>query len=362
MLRAWPQVAAGGTAPGGGREADRQAQRRLGSETHVVWDKFARYFDVEPRLVPHARPLRPLGRGGGPRRRREHHRRRRGPGDHLHRRVRPRSRRSTTRCPDQGPRTAGTSRSTSTAASGGFIAPFARTRARWDFRLPQVKSINVSGHKYGLVYPGVGWVVFRDRADLPEDLIFNVNYLGGDEATFKLNFSKGASQIVAQYYNFLRLGKEGYRRIMTNLRSTATYLADRLAASGRFALLSDQGALPLVAFRLAEPHPYTVYDIAERLRERGWIVPAYHLPADAEEVSLLRVVVREHFSRDMADLLLDDLQRVLDRLDRGALPPNRGRDPARRKSISSVDASCQLVQSLSLPTPALRSDGSRLHG
>src|SRR5208283_233841 len=133
-------------------------------------------------------------------------------------------------------------------------------------------------------------------------------------------FSKGASQVIAQYYNFLRLGREGYRRIMTNLRSTADYLAGRLAATGRFTLLGDRRSLPLVAFRLAEPRPYTVYDISERLRAHGWIVPAYHLPANAEEVALLRVVVREHFSRDMADMLLDDLTRVLERLDAVAAP------------------------------------------
>ena len=129
-----------------------------------------------------------------------------------------------------------------------------------------MKSINVSGHKYGLVYPGIGWVVWRDRADLPEDLIFHISYLGGDEATFNLNFSKGASQVIAQYYNFLRLGREGYRRIMTNLRSTADYLAGRLAATGRFTLLGDRCSLPSVASRLTEPRPYTVYDISERLR------------------------------------------------------------------------------------------------
>ena len=154
------------------------------------------------------------------------------------------------------------------AASGGFVAPFLEPDLNWDFRLPLVKSINVSGHKYGLVYPGIGWVVWRDRADLPEDLIFHVSYLGGDEATFNLNFSKGASQVIAQYYNFLRLGREGYRRIMTNLRSTADYLAGRLAATGRFTLLGDRRSLPLVASRLAEPRPYTVYDISERLRAR----------------------------------------------------------------------------------------------
>ncbi|MBV8558047.1 MAG: hypothetical protein JO116_21120, partial [Planctomycetaceae bacterium] len=172
---------------------------------------------------------------------------------------------------------------------------------------------------------GIGWVVWRDRADLPEDLIFHVSYLGGDEATFNLNFSKGASQVIAQYYNFLRLGREGYRRIMTNLRTTSDYLAGRLDATGRFTLLGDRRSLPLVAFRLAEPRHYTVYDIAERLRAHGWIVPAYHLPANAEEVALMRVVVRENFSRDMADMLMDDLTRVLDRLDAaaptGPVPP-----------------------------------------
>ncbi len=128
------------------------------------------------------------------------------------------------------------------AASGGFVAPFLEPDLNWDFRLPLVKSINVSGHKYGLVYPGIGWVAHRDRADLPEDLIFHVSYLGGDEATFNLNFSSGASQVIAQYYNFLRLGQEGYRRIMTNLRSTADYLAE---APGRDRPVHPAGRPPL---------------------------------------------------------------------------------------------------------------------
>jgi glutamate decarboxylase len=307
----------------------------MSSTVQVVWEKFARYFDVEPRFVPVTPDRTVLSAEEAARAVDENtiavvailgstYTGEFEPVEAIHDALTEVNDRHGWDIPLHVD-----------AASGGFSAPFLEPELKWDFRLPLVKSINVSGHKYGLVYPGVGWVLWRDRAELPEDLIFHVNYLGGDEATFNLNFSKGASQIVAQYYNFLRLGKEGYRRIMTNLRSTATYLADRLAASGRFALLSDQGALPLVAFRLAEPHPYTVYDIAERLREHGWIVPAYHLPADAEEVSLLRVVVREHFSRDMADLLLDDLQRVLDRLDRGALPPEP-RPGSRPKKIHKV--------------------------
>ncbi len=206
------------------------------------------------------------------------------------------------------------------AASGGFVAPFTRPELEWDFRLPTVHSINASGHKYGLVYPGVGWVVWRSEEDLPDELIFHVNYLGGDQPTFSLNFSKGSGQILAQYYNFLRLGTEGYTDIMQGLEATASYFAKAVESMDRFEILSRPGTLPLVCWRLAEgvgrgPRPYTVFDIAAHLRERGWIVPAYTLAPDAQDIAVLRVVVREGFSRDIAGMLADDLKRTVEHLE-----------------------------------------------
>jgi glutamate decarboxylase len=201
------------------------------------------------------------------------------------------------------------------AASGGFVAPFLHPELAWDFRLPLVRSINTSGHKYGLVYPGVGWVIWRDPAQLPEDLIFHVNYLGADQPTFNLNFSRGAGQILAQYYNFLRLGRAGYTSIMTGLAQTASALAAAVEETGHFEILSKADTLPLVCFRLVGERPYTVFDISARLRERGWIVPAYTLAPNATDVTVLRVVVREGLSRDMADLLVADLDRTVHELD-----------------------------------------------
>jgi glutamate decarboxylase len=198
------------------------------------------------------------------------------------------------------------------AASGGFVAPFTSPELKWDFRLPLVKSINVSGHKYGLVYPGVGWVIWRDESELPEELIFHVNYLGGDQPTFNLNFSRGANQIIAQYYNFLNLGREGYKRVMNSLQERTQVLTKRLEESGRFATLSKLGHLPVVAFTLRDNSRYTVFDISDKLRERGWIVPAYTLAPDAENISVLRVVVREDFTEDMSDMLINDIERAVE--------------------------------------------------
>ena len=198
------------------------------------------------------------------------------------------------------------------AASGGFVAPFLHPDLKWDFRLPLVKSINVSGHKYGLVYPGVGWVVWRDREELPGELVFHVNYLGGDMPTFTLNFSRPGNQIVGQYYNFLRLGREGYTRIMQSLRSTATKLSAAIASLGPFELLSDGSAIPVFAFRMKDGRNYSVFDISDKLRERGWQVPAYTMPENAQDVAVLRIVIREGFSADMAMMLLDDLRKAVD--------------------------------------------------
>ncbi len=214
------------------------------------------------------------------------------------------------------------------AASGGFVAPFLHPDLRWDFRLPLVKSINVSGHKYGLVYPGIGWVVWRSREDLPEDLVFHVNYLGGDMPTFTLNFSRPGNQVIGQYYNFLRLGRAGYTRIMEAMRDTAVHLAAELQKLGPFELLSRGDTIPVLAFALKDPSRYTVFDLSRKLREHGWQVPAYTMPPRADDVAVLRIVVREGFSRELADGLLDHLKAALDFFDeqppaapRPATPP-----------------------------------------
>jgi glutamate decarboxylase len=201
------------------------------------------------------------------------------------------------------------------AASGGMIAPFLDPGLRWDFQLPRVASINTSGHKYGLVMPGVGWAVWRDAAALPDDLVFHVNYLGGDMPTFALNFSRSGAQVVAQYYNFLRLGFDGYRRVQATCRDVATRLAREIAALGPFELLTDGGQVPVFAFRVRDDvTAFSVFDVSAALRERGWLVPAYTFPKDRTDLAVLRVVVRNGFSHDLADLLLADIRRVLPRL------------------------------------------------
>lgn len=200
------------------------------------------------------------------------------------------------------------------AASGGFVAPFLQPKLKWDFRLKRVVSINTSGHKYGLVYPGIGWIVWRDKAHLPEDLIFHVNYLGGDHPTFNLNFSRGAGQIIAQYYNFLRLGRSGYTEIMKSLSNTAKLLSKEIADLGDFEIVSKSDALPVVCFRTKGGTPYNVFDLSGALRSRGWIVPAYTLAPNAEDVSVLRIVVREGLSEDMAMMLIADMQRAIAQL------------------------------------------------
>jgi glutamate decarboxylase len=208
------------------------------------------------------------------------------------------------------------------AASGGFVAPFIQPDLEWDFRLARVQSINASGHKYGLVYPGIGWALWRDAAALPEDLVFRVNYLGGDMPTFALNFSRPGSQVVAQYYMFLRLGREGYRAVQQGCRDVAMRLSSAIAQLGPFELLTDGSDLPVFAFRLRpDVTNYTVFEVSRGLRERGWQVPAYTLPANLEDVAVLRIVVRNGLSPDLADILLDDLSRVVQELSRLSEPP-----------------------------------------
>jgi glutamate decarboxylase len=200
-------------------------------------------------------------------------------------------------------------------ASGAFIAPFIDPELEWDFRLPRVCSINTSGHKYGLVYPGVGWIVWRNAAALPDDLIFWVNYLGDNMPTFALNFSRPGSQVVAQYYNLIRLGFDGYRRVQGYARDVATSLSARIAELGPFELLTKGDELPVFAFRLKDDvDNFTVFDVSNALRERGWQLPAYTFPEKRTDLAALRVVVRQGFGHDMADLLVADIERQLPRL------------------------------------------------
>jgi glutamate decarboxylase len=206
-------------------------------------------------------------------------------------------------------------------ASGGMIAPFLDPDLVWDFRLPRVASINTSGHKYGLVYPGVGWVVWRDAAALPEELVFRVNYLGGEMPTLALNFSRPGGQVIAQYYTFLRLGFEGFRRVQQECRDVAMYLSDALEQMGPFRLLTRGDQLPVFAFTTADDvQNFSVFDLSALLRERGWQVPAYTFPANREDLAALRIVVRNGFGRELADLLLDDVRHLLPRLQQQATP------------------------------------------
>ncbi|XP_022955720.1 glutamate decarboxylase 1-like isoform X1 [Cucurbita moschata] len=228
------------------------------------------------------------------------------------------------------------------AASGGFIAPFIYPDLEWDFRLPLVKSINVSGHKYGLVYAGIGWVIWRNKEDLPEELIFHINYLGADQPTFTLNFSKGAyhfvlisvlqygpflfkayfllfsvgsSQVIAQYYQLIRLGYEGYQNVMENCKENMIVLKDGLEKTGRFNIVSKDEGVPLVAFSLKDSSRHTEFEVSEMLRRFGWIVPAYTMPPDAQHITVLRVVIREDFSRTLAERLVKDIEKVMHELD-----------------------------------------------
>ncbi|KAG0525993.1 hypothetical protein BDA96_06G106400 [Sorghum bicolor] len=247
------------------------------------------------------------------------------------------------------------------AASGGFIAPFLYPELEWDFRLPLVKSINVSGHKYGLVYAGVGWVIWRSKEDLPEDLIFHINYLGADQPTFTLNFSKGSSQIIAQYYQFLRLGFEGYRNVMENCMESAQTLREGLEQMGRFTIISKEQGVPLVAFTFkSKDETSLAFKLSSELRRYGWIVPAYTMPANLEHMAVLRVVVREDFGRPLAERFLSHVRMALEELDHAAKggpvprmrvtielgPPDRG---------SGEEASARVVKREAVVVPVHRS-------
>ena len=172
-----------------------------------------------------------------------------------------------------------------------------------------MRSINVSGHKFGLVYPGIGWLVFREPSDLAEDLVFYENYLGKTDATFTLNFSTGSAMVLAQYYNLIRFGKAGYRELMTVMQQNTEALASRLAALGRFDMVArGDETLPLVAFRLTEEGPYDEFDIAFQLAaERGWMLPAYTMPPNADKVKMMRALVKLNLSRALIETLADDI-------------------------------------------------------
>ncbi len=282
----------------------------FGGDVHVVWEKFCRYFDVEPRIVPLKPDKYTIG-----------------PDD-----VEPHVDENTIgvvavlgttftghaddyvgineRLVDLKHRRGLDVPMHIDAASGGFVWPFLYPDSPWDFRLPQVRSINVSGHKYGLVYPGVGWLIFRERADLAEDLVFYENYLGKRDATFTLNFSTGSAMVVAQYYNFVRYGHDGYSYIMHTMQANARKLAEDIAAIGEFSIIGgeDVEQLPLVAFQLHGEHSYDEFDVAAQLAsERGWMVPAYTLPPDADHVKIMRVLVKETLGRSLVTALAEDI-------------------------------------------------------
>ena len=208
-------------------------------------------------------------------------------------------------------------------ASGGFVAPFLQPDLEWDFRLPRVKSINASGHKYGLAPLGVGWVLWRDTAELPDELIFRVNYLGGEMPTFGINFSRPGGQIVAQYYNFVRLGRAGYAKIQQTSQDVAKFLAAEIDALGPFDIITDGSDLPVLSWQLKDDQNFTLFELSSRLREYGWQVPAYTMEPNREDLVICRIVVRHGFSRDLARLLLANMQEVLD---------NFAKEPARTPS------------------------------
>jgi len=313
----------------GRREAAGKATDRpnlvFGGDVHVVWEKFCRYFDVEPRIIPL-----------------QSHKFTIGPEDVE---------------PHLDENTIGVAAVLGTTftghaddivgindllvrlreqegvdiplhidgASGGFVWPFLYPDSPWDFRLEQVRSINVSGHKYGLVYPGLGWLVFRERSDLPEDLVFYENYLGQRDATFTLNFSTGAAMVLAQYYNFVRYGHEGYRVIMETMQSNARALAEKVVEGPDFELVGEPGAeqLPLVAFKLAEERNFDEFDVASQLAaERGWMVPAYTLPPNAQHVTIMRALVKQTLGHSRVSALAEDIAHAVATLSaKGGLHP-----------------------------------------
>jgi len=223
------------------------------------------------------------------------------------------------------------------AASGGFVLPFIAPELEWDFRLEQVRSINVSNHKFGLVYAGMGSIVFKEESDLPKELPFEINYLGGTMQNYSLNFSKTSSNLLAQYYNFLRFGKSGYQRIIDAVMSNAHYLEEYLQQSGYFEVLTDSKYLPVVVVKLKERYTFSAYDISRELNQYGWIVPAYSLPKNSEEIVVLRMVVKENFSHDFAQKLIEDIDKVIQTL----LNDNRYKEvEIKQNSVVKVHGVC----------------------
>ncbi|WP_167476542.1 glutamate decarboxylase [Nocardia arthritidis] len=203
------------------------------------------------------------------------------------------------------------------AAGGGFLAPFVAPSVIWDFRLPRVKSINSSGHKNGLAPLGSGWAIWREAEDLPEELIFNVDYLGGNMATFNLNFSRPGGPAITQYYELIRLGREGYTRLQTAIYEVCRHLARGIADIGPFEMIHSgdpMRGITAISWRLRGIQPFNLYDLSDRLRARGWLIAAYPLPADRQDEVIMRAVIRHGFSFDMADLLLEDIRRSIDQL------------------------------------------------
>ncbi|MFI4992494.1 MAG: glutamate decarboxylase [Solirubrobacterales bacterium] len=305
----------------------------FGGDVHVVWEKFCRYFDVEPRIVPLKNDKYTIGPEDVERHIDEntigvaavlgttftgHSDDIRGINDFLvglkH---------------EQGidvPLHVD-------AASGGFVWPFLYPDSEWDFRLEQVRSINVSGHKFGLVYPGIGWLVFREESDLAGDLVFYENYLGKRDATFTLNFSTGSAMVLAQYYNFARLGHSGYRYVMETMKYNARTLAKEIAAIGEFEIIgaAEEEQLPLVAFKLTDGHEYDEFDVAAQLAaERGWMLPAYTLPPNAEHVKIMRALVKQTLSYSMTVTLGADIAEACE-----TLKKKGGLHPADRKRVKT---------------------------
>ncbi|MEM0133057.1 glutamate decarboxylase [Acidiplasma sp.] len=286
----------------------------FGADTHVVWDKFAKYFDVEPRVIPVDKETMVSD-----------------PAE-LIKNI------------DENTMAVGAVLGTTftgafdnvfllnkmlneyeektgnfiplhvDAASAGFITPFIEPDLLWDFRLNHVASINVSGHKFGLVYPGLGWLIFRDKKYLPEDLIFYVNYLGNEMPTYTLNFSRSASNIAAQYYNILRMGRSGYKKIAENMMGNARYLANEIKKMDNFELVSSAEHIPVITFKQKHEDSFNLFDLSSELRKFGWIIPAYSLPENASDTVLMRIVVRESFSRDMADLLINHIRQAVNNI------------------------------------------------
>ncbi|GAA4641116.1 glutamate decarboxylase [Gordonia humi] len=216
-------------------------------------------------------------------------------------------------------------------ASGAMIAPFCQPELNWDFRVDRVASISTSGHKFGLVYPGVGWIVWRDKDALPESLIFHCAYLGGDMPTLALNFSRPGAQVLLQYYQFLRLGKEGYREVQQGSLDVAQYLSASIAEMAPFELVSKGDTIPVFAWRMRKGYTdnWTLYDLQDRLRMKGWQVPAYPLADDLAEVTVQRIVVRAGLSKDLAGSLLADIKTEVEFLERLTGPmPTEGQTSA----------------------------------